>query len=203
MSQINPEQRRPCSHSKSTTHPPYLLNPPTALLTKYAVIKGTELIFESIPESILQASILMNSSAQDVTALSIFSVASSMLAAGILVTDLNLTMETSAMQRQHQQDPSVHPLYGYVRASIIGRKARPRVHDVHGMFEIGSNNHHNTFFLPSLSISPNHTTNYPPPPPCRPSSAPSSAPTSSSVRTRPVRFSRSVHCSSPNHGCGA
>ena len=121
MSQINPEQRRPCSHSKSTTHPPYLLNPPTALLTKYAVIKGTELIFESIPESILQASILMNSSAQDVTALSIFSVASSMLAAGILVTDLNLTMETSAMQRQ--QDPGVHPLYGYVRASSGGKLA--------------------------------------------------------------------------------
>ena len=55
-------------------------------------IKGIELIFESIPESILQASILLQSEAGEANILSLFSAAISVLAAGLLMADLNYTI---------------------------------------------------------------------------------------------------------------
>jgi len=115
-------------------------------------IKIVELVFESIPESVLQASILMISETQDVTMLSIFSVASSMLATGILVTDLNLTMEASAMRRQ--QTPGVHPVYGYIRASQGGKLVLACTMCVVCMVQIRS--HRNTLFSSPL----NTTTDY-------------------------------------------
>ena len=90
-------------------------------LGSYAFVKLVELVFESVPESILQASVLMTSEAEDVTVLSMFSVVSSMLAAAMLMADLNFGVEASGMSAQ--QEPGVHPLHGYIRASLSGKLA--------------------------------------------------------------------------------
>ena len=87
----------------------------------YVGVKAIELLFESIPESILQASVLMTSEAEDVTMLSMISVVSSMLAAAMLMADLNFGVEASGMSAQ--QEPGVHPLHGYIRASLSGKLA--------------------------------------------------------------------------------
>jgi hypothetical protein len=76
----------------------------------YAMVKMVELGGESIPESVLQASVLLNADKADVTYLSIISFAGSLLAAGALVADLNYTTESSRMKEQ--QTPGMHPLYG-------------------------------------------------------------------------------------------
>ena len=74
----------------------------------YAVVKGTELAFESIPESILQVSVIVQSVSEDISTLNIVSFASSILAAGLLVADLNFEMESTRMKEQ--QTPGVHPV---------------------------------------------------------------------------------------------
>ena len=55
------------------------------------------------------------------SALSIFSFAASLLAAGLLMADLNYTMESNSMKAQ--QTPGVHPMYGFLRASARGQAA--------------------------------------------------------------------------------
>jgi len=92
-------------------------------LLMYVFVKGIELIFESIPESILQASVLLQSEAGDgaMSTLSVVSFAASLLAAGLLVADLNHTMENDNMKAQ--QTPGVHPLYGFLRTSARGQAA--------------------------------------------------------------------------------
>eukprot|EP00620_Florenciella_sp_RCC1587_P004656 CAMPEP_0182601048 /NCGR_PEP_ID=MMETSP1324-20130603/91289_1 /TAXON_ID=236786 /ORGANISM="Florenciella sp., Strain RCC1587" /LENGTH=832 /DNA_ID=CAMNT_0024818957 /DNA_START=193 /DNA_END=2691 /DNA_ORIENTATION=+ len=98
----------------------------TAILTPlwmYLLVKLIELVFESIPESILQASVLLQSEAGDraMSSLSIVSFAASLLAAGLLVADLNYTMENDRMKGQ--QTPGVHPFYGFLRTSARGQAA--------------------------------------------------------------------------------
>jgi len=89
----------------------------------YAYIKGIELVFESIPESILQVSVLLQSESggEAVSSLSVASFAVSLLAAGLLVTDLNYTIESDKMKAQ--QTPGVHPFHGFLRASALGQAA--------------------------------------------------------------------------------
>mmetsp|Transcript_15548 Transcript_15548/g.36164 ORF Transcript_15548/g.36164 Transcript_15548/m.36164 type:complete len:886 (-) Transcript_15548:66-2723(-) len=89
----------------------------------YAVIKAIELVFESIPESILQVSVLLQSESggEAVSSLSVASFAVSLLAAGLLVTDLNYTIESDKMKAQ--QTPGVHPFHGFLRASALGQAA--------------------------------------------------------------------------------
>ena len=55
------------------------------------------------------------------SALSIFSFIASLLAAGLLMADLNYTMESNSMKAQ--QTPGVHPMYGFLRASARGQAA--------------------------------------------------------------------------------
>ena len=83
----------------------------------YAMVKMVELVGETIPESVLQASVLLNADTADVTYLSIVSFAGSLLAAGALVADLNYTTESSRMKEQQTQ--GTHPLYGEFRHSIF------------------------------------------------------------------------------------
>jgi len=95
------------------------------LFVLYLIVKLVELIFESIPESILQASVLLQSEAGDadgaMSSLSVVSFAASLLAAGLLMTDLNYTLENDFMKKQ--QTPGVHPFQGFLRASAQGQAA--------------------------------------------------------------------------------
>ena len=84
-------------------------------------VKIIELVLESVPESILQASVIMDSEDEHVNFCSKVSLASSVCAAGLLLADLNYTVESTKMKEQ--QTPGVHPLYGYIRDSAFGQAA--------------------------------------------------------------------------------
>ena len=100
----------------------------------YALVKMVELLGESIPECVLQASVLLSSDLADVTYLSVISFAGSLLAAGMLIADLNLTTESARMKEQ--QTPGMHPLYGefchrwymHPAAAAAGSVSPPRRH---------------------------------------------------------------------------
>ena len=89
----------------------------------YVIVKVVELAFESIPESVLQVAVLLQTEADDgaVSGLSVASFVVSLLAAGLLMADLNYTTEQGRMKAQ--QTPGVHPLYSFLRASAWGQAA--------------------------------------------------------------------------------
>jgi len=88
--------------------------PPLMML---AATRSIELLFESLPESILQVAIFVKT--ENPTSLQKFSILSSIVASAFTMADTNVTTEQSAMNSQ-RRGPYTHTLYGLVRNSTQG-----------------------------------------------------------------------------------
>jgi len=86
-------------------------------LTMLAFTRCVELLGESMPESILQLTILMKT--ESPTLLQKFSILSSIVAAAFTMADTSISTEQSAMNSQ-RRGPYTHPIYGLVRNSTPG-----------------------------------------------------------------------------------
>jgi len=73
-----------------------------------------ELVFENLPESVLQTYNLLNTAKSDIAPITIFSIMASLAAAAFIMCDSSISHERSYMGSH--QGPYVHPIFGYIPA---------------------------------------------------------------------------------------
>ena len=71
-----------------------------------------ELVFESLPESVLQVYILLNTDREDVSSLMVVSILASLSAAAFIMCDSSISYEREYMTSI--DGPHVHPVFGYI-----------------------------------------------------------------------------------------
>ena len=79
--------------------------------------RGTELLLESLPESVLQLTIFMTT--ENPTSLQKFSILSSVVASAFTMADTSVSSEQANMNAQ-RRGPYTNPVYGLVRNSTRG-----------------------------------------------------------------------------------
>mmetsp|Transcript_17485 Transcript_17485/g.35534 ORF Transcript_17485/g.35534 Transcript_17485/m.35534 type:complete len:615 (-) Transcript_17485:23-1867(-) len=92
-----------------------LFNPDQMLVLSRVI----ELIFESLPESVLQSYIILNSTSSQVSSLMIFSIFASLAAAAFIMTDSSVSYERNYMVSH--LGPYAHPVFGYIPSKTINQ----------------------------------------------------------------------------------
>ena len=82
-----------------------------------SITRGTELLLESLPESVLQLTIFMTT--ENPTSLQKFSILSSVVASAFTMADTSVSSEQANMNAQ-RRGPYTNPVYGLVRNSTQG-----------------------------------------------------------------------------------
>ena len=87
---------------------------PTQSLVASRVV---ELMGESLPESVIQTYILLNSSSEDTSAIMVFSILASLSASAFIMTDSSISNEREHMGKSYL-GPYAHPVFGYVPTKV-------------------------------------------------------------------------------------
>lgn len=74
-----------------------------------------ELVFESLPESVLQSYILLNSKSEEISGIMVFSIFASLAAAAFIMPDNTISYERNGMDSY--LGPYVHPVWGFIPSS--------------------------------------------------------------------------------------
>jgi len=74
-----------------------------------------ELVFESLPESVLQSYIMLNSKPDEISGIMVFSIFASLAAAAFIMADSTVSYERNGMDSY--LGPYVHPVWGFIPSS--------------------------------------------------------------------------------------